>query len=95
VGVYATEQLAIPEAPVGIRVQLAALNVPVELEVKVTVPTGVEAVPTSTSLMVTVQLALALFVVGLGEQLAAVDVARLLTVTEVLLLLEPWEVSPL
>jgi len=76
-----------PTLAVATRVQLEALNVPVELETKPTVPAGVTAVLTSMSLTVTLQLALTLLVTGLGEQLTTVDVARLLTATDVLSLL--------
>jgi hypothetical protein len=62
-------------------VQLGALNVPVELEAKLTLPVGLMAVPRSVSVSVAVQLVSVLLVAGLGKQLTVVEVARLLTVT--------------
>ncbi len=52
---------------------------PVELEPKLTPPVGVDAVPTSISVTVAVQVELPLTVTWLGLQLIVVEVARLLT----------------
>jgi hypothetical protein len=50
---------------------MVALNVPVELEEKTTVPVGVIAVATSVSVTVTVQVVVAFVATELGEQLIA------------------------
>jgi|SRR5713226_9971887 len=92
VGVYMTEQLA--ELPLPLSVQLVALNVPVELVVKLTVPVGVIAVPGLASVTVAVQVVALPTVTAGGVQATAVVVARLFTVTVVVPLLPLWSVSP-
>ena len=80
--------------PVASRVQLALLNVPAPLELKLTVPLGTLAVPGLVSLTVTVQV-VALFTgtVG-GVQSTVVCVARFVTVRRNVPLLAAWVVSP-
>ena len=63
------------------RVQPVALNVPVELETKPTLPDGVLAVPASISVTAAMQSAAVELATGLGEQVMTVEVARGLTVT--------------
>ena len=69
--------------------QLVALNVPVELETKPTLPDGVLAMPTSVSVTVAAQSAAAELATGLGEQVITVEVALGLTVTVVTPVLVP------
>ena len=69
-----------PVVALATRLQLVAgANVPVELEPKLTPPVGVDAVPTSISVTVVVQVELPLTVTWPGLQLIVVEVARLLT----------------
>jgi len=69
-----------PVVALATRLQLVAgANVPVELEPKLTPPVGVDAVPTSISVTVAVQVELPLTVTWPGLQLIVVEVARLLT----------------
>lgn len=81
--------------PLGPRLQLGLLKVPVPLEPKVTVPVGTLIVPGLVSVTVAVQ------VVGLftgtlgGTQSTLVMVARLVTLTVVVPLLLACVVSPL
>src|SRR5438876_814015 len=79
VGVYVTEQLAAFD--VGLpRAQLAGEDVPVPLDVKVTVPVGALRLPVSSSVTVAVQLVPAFTGTLLGAQITVVVVWRLLTV---------------
>jgi hypothetical protein len=83
-GVYETLQLATPEESAE-RVQLPAENVPGESETKVTLPVGIVVAPPDESVIVAVQLEAWFTTTGL-EQTIAVEVARKLTVTPVVLL---------
>jgi hypothetical protein len=60
------------------------VNVPVELEVKPTLPVGEVVVLTSVSVTVAVQSLEPLLATWLGLQLTDMEVVRLFTVTEVL-----------
>ena len=84
VGVYVT--LQVPEA----RVQLVALKVPVEFEVKVTVPVGVPVLDVT----VAVQVEAVLSRTDAGEQEIAVLVAPALTASVNVPLLPLWTLSP-
>ena len=75
--------------------QLGALNVPVEFEVKLTLPVGVEAVPGEMSATVAVHVLAVLIVTEEGEQTIVVVVVRSVTVTTALPELPEWLVSPL
>ena len=80
VGVYVAEHEAV--APLPEREQLAPpLNVPDPLEVKLTVPVGVDEAPVLVSVTVTVQVVLSPTVTDAGEQLTSVVVERWFTVT--------------
>jgi len=68
--------------------------VPVELEVKLTLPVGVAIMPMSVSVTVAVQLVEPLVATWLGLQPIDVEVARLFTLTEVLPELVPCVASP-
>jgi hypothetical protein len=63
---------------------VAGVNVPVELEVKPTLPVGEVVVLTSVSVTVAVQSVEPLLATWLGLQLTDMEVVRLFTVTEVL-----------
>jgi hypothetical protein len=78
-GVYVTEQVAVGPAP--LKVQLAGLNVPLPLLVKLTVPVGVIGVPVSLSVTVAVQVVGAPAGTVGGEQSTVVAVERFVTVT--------------
>ena len=64
--------------------QLGALNVPVEFEVKLTLPVGVEADPGEMSATVAVHVLAVLTVTDDGEQTTVVVVVRSVTVIAVL-----------
>jgi len=72
------------EAPVPMRVQFGALNVPVPLLVKLTVPAGVITVPEEESVTVAVHVVCSLRATEVGVQLTVVVVFLLVTVTVVL-----------
>ncbi len=87
-GVYVTEQL--PDA----RVQKVALNVPVPLLLKLTVPVGVIFEPEEESETVAVQVEGALTASLAGLQLRLVLVDRIVAVRLKVLELVGWSVSP-
>ena len=90
-----TWQVETPAVVPATKLQLVAgVNVPVELEAKLTVPVGLLAVPVSVSVTVAVQLVEPLLATWLGLQLIDMEVARLFTVTEVLPELLPCVASP-
>jgi hypothetical protein len=75
-------QLATPVVAVGDRVQLVAEKVPVEFEVRFTLPVGVIALPrVETSVTVAVQLEAWFTTTEDGEQVMLVVVAWRLTLT--------------
>ena len=81
VGVYVTLQLA--EFTVGLpRVHGEPAKVPVPLLVKLTVPVGALAVPAEVSVTVAVHVVAALTGTVDGEQLTAVVVVRVVTVSD-------------
>ena len=70
-------QVAVPAVALAARVQLAAgVNVPVELEAKLTEPVGVITVPSEVSVTVTVQLVAWLTRTEEGKQAILVEVVR-------------------
>jgi hypothetical protein len=75
-------------------VQLVALNVPVELVVKVTVPVGVIAPVPEESATVTVQVVATLSSTLAGEHATLVVVARLVDASVNVPLLPVWTESP-
>lgn len=77
------------------RVHVVELNVPVELEVKVTVPVGVIAPVPEESATVAVQVVDAPVLTGEGLHATVVVVARLVDATVKLPLLTVWALSPL
>lgn len=79
-GVKATEQLAVPEAPEGFNVQLDPEKVPCALLWKKTVPEGVTGDPTPpVSVTVTVHVVAKPWATGFGLQLTVVETERWLT----------------
>ena len=88
VGVYVT--LHVPAA----RVQVAELNVPVELVVKLTVPVGVIAPAPEESETVAVHVEATLSGTLAGEHATVVVVARLVEARVNVPLLPEWTLSP-
>lgn len=87
-----TEHVA--DAPVPLRLHGDPVKDP-EVLVKLTVPVGVDAVPTSVSETVAVQFAVPPVVIVLGVQLTVVVVARRFTISVKLPVLPLWFASPL
>jgi len=77
VGVYETEQLAVP--PMNARVHVGELKLPVALLENVAVPVGVIVAPPSVSLTVVLQDVMVPLATGFGSQMVLVAVLRLLT----------------
>jgi hypothetical protein len=88
-GVYVTEQL--PEEIVQV---MAGVNAPDPLEANVIVPVGVASGTELVSVTVAVQVVPTWTASGLGVQTTAVEVERLLTVSEVAPELTEWSASP-
>jgi hypothetical protein len=76
------------------RAQVGLLKLPAEVCVKVTVPVGCPRAPAEVSLTVAVHRVGEFTGNEAGEQSTSVEVARVVTSSEVLPLLELWSVSP-